>query len=53
MDPLGLNEFATILPNNWLATPHLMLAARRLGKQSMERERISENSWNFFGFSIV
>ncbi|MFH0066249.1 hypothetical protein [Peribacillus sp. NPDC056705] len=40
-----LNEwkkFATLLPNNWLAETPETRAARRLGRQSAERERISE-----------
>ncbi|MFF2458486.1 hypothetical protein [Peribacillus simplex] len=40
-----LNEwkkFTTLLPNNWLAETPETLAARRLGRQSAERERISE-----------
>ncbi|MFE4708060.1 hypothetical protein [Peribacillus simplex] len=37
----GLMEFATLLPNNWLAkTPQTLV------RQSAERERISEISWN-------
>ncbi|WP_268572187.1 hypothetical protein [Peribacillus frigoritolerans] len=35
-------------PNNWLAKTPKALVPRRLGKQSAERERISEISWNFF-----
>ncbi|WP_144528468.1 hypothetical protein [Peribacillus simplex] len=44
----GLKKFATLLPNNWLAKTPQTLAARRLGRQSAERERISEISfsWN-------
>ena len=37
-----LKKFATLLPNNWLAETPQALAARRLGRQSAERERISE-----------
>ncbi|WHY56311.1 hypothetical protein [Peribacillus simplex] len=44
---------ATLLPNNWLAKASQTLASRRLasrrlGRQSAERERISEINWNFF-----
>ncbi|QNU03504.1 hypothetical protein GM240_05820 [Peribacillus butanolivorans] len=38
----GWKKFATLLPNNWLADTPQTLAARRLGRQSAERERISE-----------
>ncbi|WP_192824873.1 hypothetical protein [Peribacillus frigoritolerans] len=38
----GLKKFATLLPNNWLAETPQTLASRRLGRQSAERERISE-----------
>ncbi|WP_340453610.1 hypothetical protein [Peribacillus butanolivorans] len=38
----GWKKFATLLPNNWQAETPLTLAARRLGRQSAERERISE-----------
>ncbi|MFF2855810.1 hypothetical protein [Peribacillus sp. NPDC058002] len=37
-----LKKFATLLPNNWLAETPETLAARRLGRQSAERELISE-----------
>ncbi|KOR86383.1 hypothetical protein AM233_21970 [Bacillus sp. FJAT-22058] len=43
-----LKKCATLLPNNWLAETPKALASRRLGKQSAERKRISEISWNFF-----
>jgi hypothetical protein len=43
-----LMKSATLLPNNWLAETPQALASRRLGRQSAERERISEISWNFF-----
>ncbi|QOS90842.1 hypothetical protein [Peribacillus sp. JNUCC41] len=39
---IGLKKFATLLPNNWLAKTPQPLAVRRLGRQSAERERISE-----------
>ncbi|MFE5427676.1 hypothetical protein [Peribacillus simplex] len=45
---IGLKEFATLLPNNWPAETPQTLAARRLGRQSAERERISEINWNVF-----
>jgi hypothetical protein len=44
----GLKKFATLLPNNWLAETPQALAPRRLGRQSAERERISEINCNFF-----
>ncbi|MCU6598987.1 hypothetical protein OCO53_00665 [Peribacillus frigoritolerans] len=47
---IGLKKFATTLPDNWLAGTHWIFALMRLGRQSAERERISENNWNFFGF---
>ncbi|MBX9953500.1 hypothetical protein H7T43_01065 [Peribacillus simplex] len=47
-----MKKFATLLPNYWLAeTPQTLasrrLASRRLGRQSAERERISEINGNF------
>ncbi|MBX9954221.1 hypothetical protein H7T43_04740 [Peribacillus simplex] len=45
--PLKLKKFATLLPNNWLAETPQTLASRRLGRQSAERERISEINWTF------
>ncbi|MEF2093282.1 hypothetical protein V3595_01225 [Bacillus sp. CFBP9009] len=45
---IGLKKFATLLPNYWLAETPQALAPRRLGRQSAERERISEINWNFF-----
>ncbi|WP_367240165.1 hypothetical protein [Peribacillus frigoritolerans] len=39
---MKLNKFATLLPNNWLAETPQTLALMRLGRQSAERERISE-----------
>jgi hypothetical protein len=42
-----LKKFATLLPNNWLAETPQTLASRRLGKQSAERERISESPATF------
>jgi hypothetical protein len=39
---IGLKKFATLLPKNWLAKTPQALAPRRLGRQSAERERISE-----------
>ncbi|MFS0812198.1 hypothetical protein [Peribacillus phoenicis] len=43
-----MKKFATLLPNSWLAETPQTLASRRLGRQSAERERISEISWNIF-----
>jgi hypothetical protein len=42
MEPSLLKKFATLLPNNWLAETPQTLALMRLGRQSAERERISE-----------
>ncbi|MFJ7852828.1 hypothetical protein ACIQX3_08520 [Peribacillus frigoritolerans] len=42
MNPIGLKKFATLLPNIWLAKTPQPHAVRRLGRQSAERERISE-----------
>ncbi|MGE7607939.1 hypothetical protein ACQKML_15135 [Peribacillus frigoritolerans] len=39
---IRLKKFATLLPNNWLAKTLQTLALIRLGRQSPERERISE-----------
>ncbi|MFJ7855977.1 hypothetical protein ACIQX3_24980 [Peribacillus frigoritolerans] len=39
---IGWKKFATLLPNYWLAETPQTLASRRLGRQSAERERISE-----------
>ncbi|MFE4076331.1 hypothetical protein [Peribacillus sp. YIM B13477] len=44
---IGLKKFATLLPNYWLAETPQALASRRLGRQSAERERISEIDWTF------
>ncbi|MEE3953532.1 hypothetical protein [Peribacillus frigoritolerans] len=45
---IGWKKFATLLPNYWLAETPEALAPRRLGRQSAERERISEINWNLF-----
>jgi hypothetical protein len=37
-----LKKFAKLLPNNWLAETPQALALMWLGRQSAERERISE-----------
>ncbi|MDM5210881.1 hypothetical protein QUF94_05450 [Peribacillus sp. NJ4] len=42
-----LKKFATLLPNYWLAETPQALASRRLGRQSAERERISEINGTF------
>jgi hypothetical protein len=42
-----MEEIATLLPNNWLAETPQTPASRRLGRQSAERERISEIKGNF------
>ncbi|MGE1103163.1 hypothetical protein [Peribacillus simplex] len=44
----GWKKFATLLPNNWLAETPQTLALMGLGRQSAERERISEINWNVF-----
>ncbi|PEZ80890.1 hypothetical protein CN380_14575 [Bacillus sp. AFS017274] len=41
-----LKKFVTLLPINWLAKPPQTLALMRLGRQSAEREGISEINWN-------
>ncbi|MFJ7308270.1 hypothetical protein [Peribacillus frigoritolerans] len=43
----GCKKYATLLPNNWLAETPQTLASRRLGRQSAERERISEINLEF------
>ncbi|MFJ7364749.1 hypothetical protein ACIQWQ_11700 [Peribacillus frigoritolerans] len=45
---IRLKKFATLLPNNWLAETPQALALMGLGRQSAERERISEINCNFF-----
>jgi hypothetical protein len=46
---IGSKKFATLLPNNRLTeTPTGACAERRLGRQSAERERVSESSWDVF-----
>ncbi|CAN7657521.1 hypothetical protein LJR015_002699 [Peribacillus frigoritolerans] len=44
----GPKKFATLLPNNRLAETPQALVPRRLGRQSAERKRVSESSWNVF-----
>ncbi|SIR85177.1 hypothetical protein SAMN05878482_106182 [Peribacillus simplex] len=48
----GWKKFATLLPNNWLAETPLALALMRLGRQSAERERISEIKGNVFSQKV-
>ncbi|MES9736245.1 hypothetical protein ABWK46_02685 [Peribacillus frigoritolerans] len=43
-----MKKVATLLPNNWLTNTPQTLASRRLGRQSAERERISEINYNVF-----
>ncbi|MEY8755347.1 hypothetical protein AB9M93_12810 [Peribacillus frigoritolerans] len=43
---IGWKKYATLLPKNWLAETPQTLASRRLGRQSAERERISEINSN-------
>jgi hypothetical protein len=45
---IRLKKFATLLPNYWLAETPQTLASRRLGRQSAERERISEINGTFY-----
>ncbi|MED3786046.1 hypothetical protein P4576_02120 [Peribacillus frigoritolerans] len=40
--PARSKKFATLMPNNWLAKTPQPLTVRTLGRQSAERERISE-----------
>ncbi|MES9739168.1 hypothetical protein ABWK46_17810 [Peribacillus frigoritolerans] len=42
-----MKKFATLQPNNWLAETPQTLASRRLGRQSAERQRISEIDCTF------
>ncbi|MFA1713987.1 hypothetical protein ACDX66_20000 [Peribacillus frigoritolerans] len=49
---IGLKKFATLLPNNWLAETPQALALMRLGRQSAERERISEIDWTFLNETL-
>ncbi|MBT2718543.1 hypothetical protein [Bacillus sp. ISL-57] len=50
---IRLKKLATLLPNNWLAETPEALAPRRLGRQSAERERISEINWHFLWFFFL
>ncbi|WHX65354.1 hypothetical protein QNH26_16820 [Peribacillus frigoritolerans] len=43
-----MKKSAALLPNNWLAETPQALAAKRLGRQSAERGRISEINCNFY-----
>ncbi|WHY13593.1 hypothetical protein QNH16_23030 [Peribacillus frigoritolerans] len=42
---IGWKKIATLLPKSWLAKTPQALEPRRLGRQSAERERISEIDW--------
>ncbi|MBX9953551.1 hypothetical protein H7T43_01320 [Peribacillus simplex] len=42
------SECTTLLPNNWLAETPQPIAVMRLGRQSAERERISEINFERF-----
>ncbi|MFC5363452.1 hypothetical protein [Peribacillus frigoritolerans] len=44
---IGWKKIATLLPNYWLAETPQALAPRRLGRQSAEKEWISEIDWTF------
>ncbi|WP_339201002.1 hypothetical protein [Peribacillus sp. FSL P2-0133] len=50
---IGLKKYATLLPKNWLAETLQPLALLRLGRQSAERERISEIIRTLFVFFEV
>ncbi|WP_343929395.1 hypothetical protein [Peribacillus frigoritolerans] len=41
-----MKKFTILLSKNWLAQTPQTLASRRLGRQSAERERISEINGN-------
>ncbi|MGZ9817721.1 hypothetical protein ACXM0N_17730 [Peribacillus simplex] len=43
-----MKKFATLLPNSGLAEAPQAIALMRLGRQSAERERVSENTGTFF-----
>ncbi|MFE4075435.1 hypothetical protein [Peribacillus sp. YIM B13477] len=45
---IGWKKMATLLPKSWLAETPQALEPRRLGRQSAERERISEIDWNTY-----
>ncbi|WHX66473.1 hypothetical protein QNH26_22940 [Peribacillus frigoritolerans] len=45
---IGWKKYATLQPKYCLAETPQALTPRRLGRQSAERERISEISWNVF-----
>ncbi|KOR85572.1 hypothetical protein AM233_17230 [Bacillus sp. FJAT-22058] len=45
---IGWKKYATLLPKSWVAKTPQALEPRRLGRQSAERERISEIDWNTF-----
>jgi len=45
---IGWKKIATLLPKSWLAKTPQALEPRRLGRQSAERERISEIDWKCF-----
>ncbi|MEC0274524.1 hypothetical protein [Peribacillus frigoritolerans] len=47
-NPHWIEEICDTPANNWLAETPQALAPRRLGRQSAERERISEINCNFF-----
>ncbi|MEC0273405.1 hypothetical protein [Peribacillus frigoritolerans] len=40
-----MKRFATLLPKYWLAETPQALMPRRLGSQSVERERVSERGY--------
>ncbi|MED4688325.1 hypothetical protein, partial [Peribacillus frigoritolerans] len=47
-NPNGWKKYATLLPKNWLTETPQTLALMRLGRQSAEREWISEIISIFF-----
>ncbi|MEF2094066.1 hypothetical protein V3595_05200 [Bacillus sp. CFBP9009] len=46
-----MKKFATLLPENWLAETPQTFAARRLGRQSAERERFLKTTYGDFAFN--
>ncbi|MFS0669856.1 hypothetical protein AB1L12_18285 [Peribacillus frigoritolerans] len=45
---IGWKKSATLLPKSWLTKTPQAHEPRRFGRQSAERERISEIDWNTF-----
>ncbi|MGE8017584.1 hypothetical protein ACQKOM_01490 [Peribacillus frigoritolerans] len=40
-----MKRYATLLPNNWVAETPQAYALMRLGRQSVERKRVSESGY--------